>query len=81
MILAFVAQKVISGGDDTEAPPYNDLVNAKSGLIVEGKIEEVDVNPKDNTIDVKRTNGENFSTGYPPDGEEGLVTLLEKNNV
>jgi cell division protease FtsH len=81
VILAFVAQKWISGGNETESPSYNDLVNAKSGLIVEGKIAEVDVNTKDNTIDVKRTNDENFSMGYPPDGEEGLVALLDKNEV
>ncbi|MDQ3726406.1 MAG: ATP-dependent zinc metalloprotease FtsH, partial [Actinomycetota bacterium] len=81
VILALIASKVISGGDDTESPAYNQLINQKAGLIVEGKIEEVDVNTKDNTLDVKRINGETFSTGYPPDGEEGLVTLLEKNGV
>ncbi|HWT89843.1 MAG TPA: ATP-dependent metallopeptidase FtsH/Yme1/Tma family protein, partial [Solirubrobacterales bacterium] len=81
VVLAFVASKVISSGDDTESPAYNQLTNQKSGLIVEGKIDEVEVNTKDNTLDVKRTNGDSFSTGYPPDGEEGLVALLEKNNV
>ncbi|HWT91098.1 MAG TPA: ATP-dependent zinc metalloprotease FtsH, partial [Solirubrobacterales bacterium] len=81
MILAFIAQKVISDGDGAESPAYNELINAKSGLIVEGRITEVDVNTKDNTLDVKRANGDSFSTGYPPDGEEGLVALLEKNGV
>jgi cell division protease FtsH len=81
VILAFVAQKVISGGDGPASPAYNELINAKTGLIVEGKIDEVDVNTKDNTIDVKRSNEENFSVGYPPDGEEDLIALLDKNDV
>ena len=41
VILAFVAQKVISPGDDVEAPSYNDLIAPKTGLIAQGRIEEV----------------------------------------
>ncbi|HEX6151885.1 MAG TPA: ATP-dependent metallopeptidase FtsH/Yme1/Tma family protein, partial [Solirubrobacterales bacterium] len=81
VILAFVASKVISGGDDTPSPAYNELINAKNGLIVEGKIEEVDVHTDGNKIDVKRTNDENFSVGYPPDGEEALIAQLDKYDV
>jgi cell division protease FtsH len=80
VILAFVAQKVISGGSSGESSSYNELIGAK-GLIAKQQIEEVDVNTKDNTLDVKRTNGESFSTGYPPDGEESLVNLLDKYEV
>jgi cell division protease FtsH len=81
VILAFIAQKVISSGDSTESPAYNELIAQKSGLVVEGQVEEVDVNTKDNTLDVKRTNGESFSTGYPPDAERELVNLLRDNEV
>ncbi len=81
VILAFIAQRVISSGSSGESPAYNDLIKQKAGLIAKGEIEEVDVNTKDNTLDVKRTNGESFSTGYPPDGEQHLVTLLEQNDV
>ncbi|HET9196951.1 MAG TPA: ATP-dependent zinc metalloprotease FtsH [Solirubrobacterales bacterium] len=81
VILAFIAQKVISGGDNTESPAYNELINQKTGLVVEQQVEEVDVNTKDNTLDVKRTNGESFSTGYPPDAERELVNLLRDNEV
>ncbi|HET7455886.1 MAG TPA: ATP-dependent zinc metalloprotease FtsH [Solirubrobacterales bacterium] len=80
MILAFIAQKVISDGSGGESASYNELIGAK-GLIAKEQIEEVDVNTKDNTLDVKRTNGESFSTGYPPDGEESLVNQLEKYEV
>ncbi|HET7121597.1 MAG TPA: ATP-dependent zinc metalloprotease FtsH, partial [Solirubrobacterales bacterium] len=81
VILAFVAQKVISGGSGTEAPPYNELIQKETGLIATGKIEEVSVNTKDNTLDVKRRNGESFSTGYPPNTEQSLINELEKANV
>jgi cell division protease FtsH len=81
VILVFVAQRVISPGPSTEAPTYNELIKQKSGLIEKGLIEEVNVNVKDSTLDVKKTNGESFSTGYPPDAEASLVTQLEQNNV
>jgi len=81
VILAFVAQKVITNGPKTETPSYNALIKQKSGLIARGQIEEVNVNVKDSTLDVKRTNGESFSTGYPPDAEQSLIDELEQNNV
>jgi cell division protease FtsH len=81
VILAFVAQRLISSPSSTEAPSYNELIKQKTGLIAEGKIEEVNVNVKDSTLDVKRTNGESFSTGYPPNAEESLINRLEANDV
>jgi cell division protease FtsH len=81
VILAFVAQKVISNPSDTKAPAYNELIQQKTGLIAEKKIEEVNVNVKDSTLDVKKTNGESFSTGYPPNAEESLINRLEAAEV
>jgi cell division protease FtsH len=88
VILAFVAQRVMSPGPSTESPSYNEIVASKAqgGLIANGKIEEVDVNTKDNTLDVKTVgesgeDGESFSTGYPPDGEESLINALKANGV
>jgi cell division protease FtsH len=81
VILAFVAQKVISPGPSTESPSYNELIKQKSGLIERGAIDEVNVNVKDSTLDVKRKNGESFSTGYPPNAEESLIDKLERNDV
>ncbi len=81
VILAFVAQRVISPGPSTESPTYNELIKQKSGLIESGRIEEVNVNVKDSTLDVKQSNGESFSTGYPPDAEASLVKQLEQNDV
>jgi cell division protease FtsH len=81
VILAFVAQRWISNPGGTEAPSYNRLVNPDNGLIVEHKIAEVSINNKDSTLDVKRTNDETFSTGYPANTEQSLVNLLDDNNV
>jgi cell division protease FtsH len=81
VILAFIAQRVITNDPGKEAPPYNELIKPKTGLIAEGKIEEVDVNVKDSTLDVKEKNGESFSTGYPPDAEQSLVDTLQANDV
>jgi cell division protease FtsH len=81
VILAFVAQRWIGSGTSTEAPTYNELIKQKTGLIATGKVEEVNVNVKDSTLDVKRTNGDSFSTGYPPNAEESLINRLEANDV
>jgi cell division protease FtsH len=84
VILAFVAQRVISPGPSTEAPSYNELVASKAqgGLIATGQIEEVTINTKDNTLDVKEKNGgDSFSTGYPPNTEQSLLDSLEKYDV
>ncbi|HEU4739324.1 MAG TPA: ATP-dependent metallopeptidase FtsH/Yme1/Tma family protein, partial [Solirubrobacterales bacterium] len=81
VILAFIAQRWITSGDKSEAPSYNDLVSPQYGLISEGRIDEVDLNTKDNTLDVKRKNGESFSTGYPPNTEQSLLNLLDENKV
>jgi cell division protease FtsH len=81
VILVFVAQRVISPGESTKAPSYNELVKPKTGLIAEGRIEEVSVNVKDSTLDVKKVNGEKFSTGYPPNSEESLIALLNESET
>ncbi|MGC1853457.1 MAG: ATP-dependent zinc metalloprotease FtsH [Solirubrobacterales bacterium] len=83
VILAFVAQRVISPGPETKAPSYNELVKPKTGLIATNRIDEVTINTKDNTLDVKEKgeNGESFSTGYPPNTEQSLLNELEQNNV
>ena len=86
VILAFVAQRVISPGPSTESPSYGELIKQKTGLIATGKIEEVNVNVKDSTLDVKKVeehgeDGESFSTGYPPNAEQSLIDRLEQYGV
>jgi len=88
VILAFVAQKVISSPDTSKAPSYNELVGSKAqgGLIANGKVKDVTINTKDNSLDVTKKgpngeSGESFSTGYPPNTEQSLLNLIDENNV
>ncbi len=88
VILAFVAQKVISSPSDSKAPSYNELVASKEhkGLIATKQVEKITVNTKDNTLDVTLKpkggeDGESFSTGYPPNTEQSLLNLVDENNV
>ncbi len=89
VILAFVAQKMIAGGPTTETPSYGELIGSKAekGLIANGRIEEVTVNVKDSTLDVKEKpkggedEGRSYSTGYPPDAEESLIDELKAYGV
>ncbi|HEX7060087.1 MAG TPA: ATP-dependent zinc metalloprotease FtsH [Solirubrobacterales bacterium] len=81
VILAFIAQRLISPGSGVEAPPYNELIKSKTGLIATGKVDEISINTKDNTLEVKQRNGESFSTGYPPNTEQSLIDTIEQANV
>jgi cell division protease FtsH len=87
VILAFVAQKVITSGPEKESPSYNELVKPKTGLIATKQIDEVTINTKDNTLDVKEVEkkngeeGDSFSTGYPPNTEQSLLNELEAAEV
>ena len=83
VILAFVAQKMISSQSSTEPPTYNQLISQKTGLIAKGQIEEVTVDTEDNKLDVKEKGeeGKSWSTGYPPNTEQSLINLLDENNV
>jgi cell division protease FtsH len=81
VILAFIAQRLINPGPSTETPSYNELTKPGSGLIDSGKISEVTVNTKDNTLDVKESDNSEFSTGYPPNTEQSLVNQLDRNDV
>ncbi len=83
LVLAFVAQRVISSGSDADGPPYIDLIGSKAqgGLIASGRIEEVTINTDDNTLDVEKKDGTGFSTGYPPEAEGSLVNALKDAQV
>ncbi len=81
VILAFIAQRVITDDGGPPAPSYTELVRPETGLIASGRIKEVSVNVKDNTLDVKKQNDESFSTGYPPNTEQSLLNLLDKSEV
>jgi len=83
VILAFVAQRVISSPSDNESPSYNQLVASKAqgGLIANHEVKEITINTKDNSLDVKLKNEDSFSTGYPPNTEQSLLNLIDENQV
>ncbi|HZK15673.1 MAG TPA: ATP-dependent zinc metalloprotease FtsH [Solirubrobacterales bacterium] len=81
VILAFVAQRVISPGPEEKSPSYNELVKPKTGLIASGRVEEITVNTEDNTLDVTEKGGDEFSTGYLPNTEQSLIDQLDANEI
>ncbi|HTT93508.1 MAG TPA: ATP-dependent zinc metalloprotease FtsH [Solirubrobacterales bacterium] len=81
VILAFIAQRVITNDPGTEAPSYTQIINPKTGLIAENKVESATINNKDLSLDIKEKNGESFSTGYPANTESELINLLDEHEV
>ncbi len=77
VILAFIAQRVISPGGDSTNPVYSQFVQR----VEAGKVSEVTINTSKNTLDWKQTDGNEYSTGYLPDTEQDLQNRLERNEV
>jgi cell division protease FtsH len=79
VVLAFFAQRLISPGSDTQTPDYNDFVQR----IDNGQIESVTWNTKDNTLDVKQTDGTSYEEGYPDSdaAQAQLLNTLQQHNV
>jgi cell division protease FtsH len=79
VVLAFFAHQLISPGQQEEEPTYNEFIAQVEEQ--PNSIESVTINSKDQTVDVKETNGEEYSSGYPANTEESLVNSLERNEV
>jgi cell division protease FtsH len=79
VVLAFFAHQLISPGQQEEEPTYNEFLAQVEQQ--PQSIESVTIETKDHTIDVKETNGEEYSTGYPENTEESLVNSLRRNEV
>jgi len=84
VILAFVAQRVISPDSGPEPPTYNEFLQK----VDKGEIEKVTINTKDNSLDVTEAktdgsegDGEKFETGYPNNTEQSLLNQLDQNDV
>ncbi|MFN8162220.1 MAG: ATP-dependent zinc metalloprotease FtsH [Solirubrobacterales bacterium] len=77
VVLAFVAQRLISPGASTENPVYSQFLTQ----IDRGQVSEVTINTKDNTINVKQQNGQEYTTGFPNQTEQSLVNELRANQV
>jgi cell division protease FtsH len=79
VVLAFFAHQLISPGQQQEEPTYNEFIAQINDD--PQSIESVTIQTKDHTVDVKETNGEEYSTGYPENTEESLVNSLQRNEV
>jgi len=77
VILAFIAQRLISPGPSEEPPSYSQF----RAQVEEKQIAEVTINTKDNTLDVTERNGDEYETGFLPEDSQGLQNLLERNEV
>ncbi|MSO42210.1 MAG: ATP-dependent metallopeptidase FtsH/Yme1/Tma family protein [Solirubrobacterales bacterium] len=79
VVLAFFAQRLISPGEQQEQPTYNEFVSQ----IDNGQLDSVTMNTKDNSFDVKRNNGDEYSIGFSDSDSIQAQTInsLERNDV
>ncbi len=79
VVLAFFAQRLISPGSSTETPDYNTFVQR----VEQGQIESVTWNTKDNTLNVKQTDGTSYDESYPDSdsAQAELLNNLQQHNV
>jgi cell division protease FtsH len=79
VVLAFFAQRLINPSDKEEAPTYNEFVQQ----VESGQIDEVTFNTKDNTLDVKEADGDEYETGFLDSGDSQvqLQNTLQQNDV
>jgi cell division protease FtsH len=81
IVLAFFAQRLISGPSDEQTPTYDAFVQqVKSDS---SSIESVTVDQKSSSLNVEEPDGKSYSTGYPNQGNglTNLLNLLEKKGV
>ena len=78
-MLAFFAQRLISPGSDHETPDYNTFVER----VDNNQIESVTWNTKDNSLNVKQTDGTSYDEAYPDSdaSQAQLLNSLQQHNV
>jgi cell division protease FtsH len=79
VVLAFFAQRLISPGSGHETPDYNTFVSR----VASNQIESVTWNTKDNTLNVKQTDGTSYDEAYPDSdsAQAQLLNSLQQHNV
>jgi cell division protease FtsH len=79
VVLAFFAQRLISPGSGHTTPDYTTFVQR----IQDHQVESVTWNTKDNTLNVKQTDGSSYDEAYPDSdsAQAQLLNTLEQNNV
>jgi cell division protease FtsH len=81
IVLAFFAQKLISGPSNETTPTYDAFVEQVRHD--PSSIESVTFDQKSSSITVDQPDGKSYSTGYPTsgNGQTQLINLLEKKGV
>jgi cell division protease FtsH len=79
VVLAFFAQRLISPGSDHETPDYTTFVQRVNN----DQIESVTWNTKDNTLNVKQTDGTSYDEAYPDSdsSQAELLNSLQQHDV
>jgi len=79
VVLAFFAQRLISPGSSHETPDYNTFVQR----VDTGQIESVTWNTKDNSLNVKQTDGTSYDEAYPDSdaAQAQLLNSLQQHDV
>ncbi len=79
IVLAFFAQRIISPPQSGDEPNYSDFIAQINDA--PDQIDSVTINTNDNTVDVTKSDGNEYSTGYPSNTEESLVNTLERQQI
>jgi cell division protease FtsH len=81
IVLAFFAQRLISGPSDEQTPTYDQFVQQIKHQ--PSSIETVTFDQKSSSITWDQQDGKSYSTGYPTSGnaQSQLINLLEKQGV
>jgi cell division protease FtsH len=79
VVLAFFAQRLISPGSSHETPDYTTFVQRVNN----DQIESVTWNTKDNSLNVKQTDGTSYDEAYPDSdsSQAELLNSLQQHNV
>ena len=79
VVLAFFAHQLISPGQQEETPRYDEFISQIEDD--PDSIDQVTIQTKDHTVDVKEADGGEYSTGYPENTEETLVNSLQRQDI
>jgi cell division protease FtsH len=79
IVLAFFAQRLISPPSSEKTPTFNDLRAQITNRPTE--IDSVTFQQKTETVKVTETDGDEYSTGYPPDLQASVVNELARAHV
>ena len=79
VVLAFFAQRLISPSERQETPSYNEFI----GQVESGQVEQATLNTKDNSVDVKKKDGDEYETAFldSGDAQAQLLNTLDRNDV